>query len=100
RRPPDHGPARRHSLGPLHGPEGSDLPAEDERAPAVALRARLDHVDEADERRSIAQLVPDHVEGHARERAEAGPAAVALDALADTDQGRQEAAGANHLPCP
>src|SRR5262249_8475277 len=86
------------SLATPQEPEGPDLAAVDHRTAEVALGARLDHVDEALEGQAVVELGADDVERHAGQRAEARPAAVALDVLADADQRRQEAARSFDLP--
>jgi len=56
---------------------------------------RHEDVDEAGERRAVVQLQPDDVERHVDQSArEQRLPARSADVLADTDQRRQEAAGA------
>jgi len=60
---------------------------------------RREDVDEAAERRAVVQLQPDDVERHADQAArEQGLPMRSMNVLADTDQRRQEAAGALDVP--
>jgi len=60
---------------------------------------RREDVDEAAERRAVVQLQPDDVERQADQAArEQGLPVRSMDVLTDTDQRRQQAAGALDLP--
>ena len=72
-------------------PKTPELSAEPGRATAPALARRLENVDDADERRAVAQLVPAHVEPHPK-TARDGHSRGAVDPLADTGHRRQRAA--------
>jgi hypothetical protein len=62
---------------------------------------RLEDVDEAGERRAVVQFQPDDVERHTDQAAREQRLAMrSVDVLADTDQRRQEAAGALDVPDP
>jgi hypothetical protein len=60
---------------------------------------RVEDVDEAGERRAVVQFQPDDVERHTDQAARQQRLPVrSVDVLADTDQRRQEAAGAPDVP--
>ena len=80
--------------------ELAELPAAKHRAAAVALFVALEHVDEADERRAVAERHPDHVEWHPWQRADVRRPRTTRDLLAHPGQWRQRPADPLDLPDP
>jgi hypothetical protein len=78
--------------------ESPELTASKRRAPSEALAVRLELVDEAAERRAVAEAEADDVERRSRQRPARRLAAGAVDALPHADERREQAASALQVP--
>jgi hypothetical protein len=78
--------------------ESPELASSKRGSADIAVAVRLELVDEAAERRSVAQAEAVDVERDAGERADPGLAAASCDALLDPDERRQQAASTLHVP--